>query len=186
MSEQADGGKAAENVDGRIGIKLADEIGRVLVGQEAMVTRLLIGLLCGGHVLLEGLPGLAKTLAVRSLARAIDTGFSRIQFTPDMLPADVIGTEVFNPRDGSYSVRDVLEAVEAASGSPLTIVEADRRAGDPPELVAVADRILDVLGWTPCLDNLDEIVRTSLAWERRIAAGDRSAYWAGSDHAVGC
>ena len=88
-----------------IGTELADEIGKVLVGQEAMVTRLLIGLLCGGHVLLEGMPGLAKTLTVRSLAQAIDTGFSRIQFTPDMLPADVVGTEVFNPRDGTYSVK---------------------------------------------------------------------------------
>jgi MoxR-like ATPase len=85
--------------------ELATEVGKVLVGQEAMVSRLLIGLLAQGHVLLEGVPGLAKTLAVRSLARAIDTGFSRIQFTPDMLPADVIGTEIFNPRDASYSVK---------------------------------------------------------------------------------
>jgi MoxR-like ATPase len=81
------------------------EIGKVLVGQEAMVSRLLMGLLTGGHVLLEGVPGLAKTLSVRCLARAIDTGFSRIQFTPDMLPADVIGTEIFNPKEASYSVR---------------------------------------------------------------------------------
>ncbi len=80
-----------------------------------------------------------------------------------------------------YSVRDVIHAVEAASGSPLPIVEEGRRAGDPPELVAVADRIRDVLGWAPSLDNLDEIVRSSLAWERKIAAGDRTAYWAGSD-----
>lgn len=77
-----------------------------------------------------------------------------------------------------YSVRDVLSAVENANGAPLTIVEEPRRAGDPPELVAVADRIREVLGWVPQLDNLDEIVRTSLAWERKIAAGDRSAYWA--------
>ncbi|MEC8554468.1 MAG: MoxR family ATPase [Planctomycetota bacterium] len=84
---------------------LRDEIGRVLVGQEHMVSRLLIGLLTGGHILLEGLPGLAKTLTIRSLAEAIDTGFSRIQFTPDMLPADVIGTEIFNPKDASYFVR---------------------------------------------------------------------------------
>ncbi len=84
---------------------LVNEVGRVLVGQERMVTRLLVGLLTGGHVLLEGVPGLAKTLAVRTLARAIDTGFSRIQFTPDMLPADVIGTEVFNPREATYSVK---------------------------------------------------------------------------------
>jgi len=85
--------------------RLTDEIGRVLVGQEKMVHRLLIGLLTGGHVLLEGMPGLAKTLTVRSLAEAIDTGFSRIQFTPDMLPADVIGTEIFNPREATYSVK---------------------------------------------------------------------------------
>jgi MoxR-like ATPase len=84
---------------------LAGEVGRALVGQETMVSRLLIGLLTGGHVLLEGVPGLAKTLAVRSLAQAIQTGFSRIQFTPDMLPADVIGTEVFNPKDATYSVK---------------------------------------------------------------------------------
>jgi MoxR-like ATPase len=84
---------------------LVNEVGKVLVGQEAMVQRLVIGLLTGGHVLLEGVPGLAKTLAVRCLADAIDTGFSRIQFTPDMLPADVIGTEIFNPRDGTYSVK---------------------------------------------------------------------------------
>jgi MoxR-like ATPase len=85
--------------------EIVAEIGKVLVGQEAMVSRLLMGLLTDGHVLLEGVPGLAKTLSVRCLARAIDTGFSRIQFTPDMLPADVIGTEIFNPREASYSVK---------------------------------------------------------------------------------
>jgi MoxR-like ATPase len=84
---------------------LTSEVGKVLVGQETMVARLLIGLLTGGHVLLEGVPGLAKTLTVRALAQAIDTGFSRIQFTPDMLPADVLGTEVFNPREATYSVK---------------------------------------------------------------------------------
>ena len=88
-----------------LGTRLRDEIAKVLVGQEAMITRMLIGLLAGGHVLLEGMPGLAKTLTVRCLADAVDTGFSRIQFTPDMLPADVIGTEVFNPRDGTYSIK---------------------------------------------------------------------------------
>ncbi len=84
---------------------LASEVSKVLVGQEAMLARLLTGLLAGGHILLEGVPGLAKTLAVSSLARAIDTGFSRIQFTPDMLPADVIGTEIFNPKDATYTVK---------------------------------------------------------------------------------
>ncbi|MEM8679248.1 MAG: MoxR family ATPase [Planctomycetota bacterium] len=84
---------------------LQEEVGRVLVGQEKMLSRLIVGLITGGHILLEGLPGLAKTLTIRSLAAAIDTGFSRIQFTPDMLPADVIGTEVFNPKDATYSVK---------------------------------------------------------------------------------
>jgi len=89
----------------RLANDLVNEIGRVLVGQETMINRLLIGLLTGGHVLLEGVPGLAKTLMVRTLAAAIDTGFSRIQFTPDMLPADVIGTEVFNPKEATYSIK---------------------------------------------------------------------------------
>lgn len=89
----------------QLGADLINEVGKVLVGQDTMVLRLLTGLLAGGHVLLEGLPGLAKTLAVHSLAKAINTGFSRIQFTPDMLPADVIGTEIFNPKEGTYSVK---------------------------------------------------------------------------------
>jgi MoxR-like ATPase len=89
----------------QLGPTLVAEIGKVLVGQETMVLRLLTGLLAGGHILLEGLPGLAKTLMIRCLAGAIDTGFSRIQFTPDMLPADVIGTEIFNPREGTYSIK---------------------------------------------------------------------------------
>jgi len=98
---------AKENTDRQrqLGTNLVNEIGKVLVGQETLVTRLLIGLLTGGHMLLEGMPGLAKTLTVRCLAQAIDTGFSRIQFTPDMLPADVIGTEVFNPKEATYSVK---------------------------------------------------------------------------------
>ena len=76
-----------------------------------------------------------------------------------------------------YSVREVLEAVEKANGAPLTITEEPRRAGDPPELVAVADKVRSVLGWTPRYDDLDTIVRTSLAWERKIAARDPGAYW---------
>ncbi len=89
----------------KLGSELVNELGKVLVGQDAMVSRLLIGLLTSGHVLLEGVPGLAKTLTVRCLASAIDTGFSRIQFTPDMLPADVIGTEIFNPKEATYSIK---------------------------------------------------------------------------------
>jgi UDP-glucose 4-epimerase len=77
-----------------------------------------------------------------------------------------------------YSVREVLEAVERVNGAPLNITEEARRDGDPPELVAVCDRIHSVLGWHPQHDDLDTIVRTSLEWERKIAAGDPSAYWA--------
>ncbi|HTJ41390.1 MAG TPA: MoxR family ATPase [Kofleriaceae bacterium] len=84
---------------------LKSEVGKVLVGQDDMLHRLLLGLLAGGHVLLEGVPGLAKTLVVRTLADAIDGTFSRIQFTPDMLPGDVVGTQIFNPREGSYAVK---------------------------------------------------------------------------------
>jgi UDP-glucose 4-epimerase len=77
-----------------------------------------------------------------------------------------------------YSVREVLSAVEQANGAPLNVVDEPRRAGDPPELIAVAERVREVLGWTPQYDDLDTIVRTSLAWERKIAAEDPSAYWA--------
>jgi MoxR-like ATPase len=84
---------------------LEAEVGKVLVGQSDMLRRLLLGLIAGGHVLLEGVPGLAKTLVVRTLADALAGNFSRIQFTPDMLPGDVIGTQVFNPREGTYSVK---------------------------------------------------------------------------------
>ncbi len=84
---------------------LAAEIGKAVVGQAVLVERLTIGLLCGGHVLLEGVPGLAKTLAVKSLAAAVQADFSRIQFTPDLLPADVVGTTVYNPQTGAFTVR---------------------------------------------------------------------------------
>jgi MoxR-like ATPase len=81
------------------------ELAKVLIGQQTLVDRLLIGLMTGGHILLEGVPGLAKTLAARSLAAAIGAHFKRIQFTPDLLPADLIGTEVYNPRTSEFSVR---------------------------------------------------------------------------------
>jgi MoxR-like ATPase len=84
---------------------LKAEVGKVLVGQDDMLHRLLLGLIAGGHILLEGVPGLAKTLVVRTLADALDGTFSRIQFTPDMLPGDITGTQVFNPREGTYSVK---------------------------------------------------------------------------------
>ena len=81
------------------------EVGKVLVGQDELVHRLLLALLADGHVLLEGVPGLAKTLAIGTLASTVDCRFSRIQFTPDMLPGDVTGTQIFNPREGTYAVR---------------------------------------------------------------------------------
>jgi MoxR-like ATPase len=84
---------------------LYGEIEKVIVGQRAMIDRLLIGLMTGGHVLLEGVPGLAKTLAVRTLAQGLRLTFHRIQFTPDLLPADVIGTQIFNPRSGEFTVK---------------------------------------------------------------------------------
>jgi len=80
------------------------EIEKVIVGQTGLLNRMLIGLLCDGHLLLEGLPGLAKTTAVKALASAINTSFKRIQFTPDLLPADIIGTQIYRPDNGSFEV----------------------------------------------------------------------------------
>jgi len=85
--------------------KLREEIGHVIVGQSHMLDRLLIGLLSNGHVLLEGVPGLAKTLTIKSMAQAIHAQFSRIQFTPDLLPADVIGTLIYNQQKNEFVVR---------------------------------------------------------------------------------
>jgi len=81
------------------------EVRKVLIGQDVMLSRLLIALLTGGHVLLEGVPGLAKTTAIKALAAAIHCKFNRIQFTPDLLPADLIGTLIYNPREGAFSTR---------------------------------------------------------------------------------
>lgn len=85
--------------------RLRDEVGRVIVGQHYMLDRLLIGLLSNGHVLLEGVPGLAKTLTIKSLAQAVHAKFSRIQFTPDLLPADVIGTMIYQQQRNEFVVR---------------------------------------------------------------------------------
>ncbi len=85
--------------------RLRREMSKVIVGQEYMIDRLIVGILANGHVLIEGVPGLAKTTAVKCLAQAMDCLFSRIQFTPDLLPADLIGTLVYNPKDGLYSTK---------------------------------------------------------------------------------
>jgi len=84
---------------------LRQEIGRVLVGQKHLVDRLLVGLVTNGHILLEGVPGLAKTLALKTLATATEMKFKRLQFTPDMLPADIVGTLIYNPREGTFHTK---------------------------------------------------------------------------------
>lgn len=97
--------RALSNAAAELPAKVKKEVGKRIVGQEAMVDRLLIGLLTGGHILLEGVPGLAKTLAVRSVAEVIRTKFQRIQFTPDLLPADIIGTMVFDQKTSEFYPR---------------------------------------------------------------------------------
>ena len=84
---------------------LTNEIGKVIVGQRYLIERLLIGILANGHILLEGVPGLAKTLSVMTLAKAVQAKYQRIQFTPDLLPADLIGTLIYNPRDGKFTTK---------------------------------------------------------------------------------
>jgi MoxR-like ATPase len=94
--------RAVKAPDASVTTSVVEEVRKRVVGQEAMLERLLVGLLTGGHILLEGVPGLAKTLAVRTLAEVIRTEFQRIQFTPDLLPADIIGTMVFDQRTGEF------------------------------------------------------------------------------------
>ena len=84
---------------------LGEEMGKVMVGQKNLLEKLFIGLLSDGHILVEGVPGLAKTTAINTMAEAIQAQFSRIQFTPDLLPADVIGTQIYSPKDGSFSIK---------------------------------------------------------------------------------
>lgn len=84
---------------------LRREMARMIIGQEHLIERLLVGLLTGGHILLEGLPGLAKTLAVKTLAMGVHSDFRRIQFTPDMLPADILGTQIYNPKDTAFEIK---------------------------------------------------------------------------------
>ena len=85
--------------------KLSTEIKKVVVGQEKLVERLLIAILAGGHVLLEGVPGLAKTTIIKAIAEAIQTNFQRIQFTPDLLPSDLLGTQIFHPKTGDFTIK---------------------------------------------------------------------------------
>ena len=84
---------------------LKQEVGKVIVGQSELIDRLIIGLLTNGHVLLEGVPGLAKTLTIQTLSQALATDFQRIQFTPDLLPADLIGTLIYNQKEGDFIIK---------------------------------------------------------------------------------
>jgi len=140
---------------------LAEQVARVVVGQERMVRALLIGVLTGGHVLLEGVPGLAKTLTVTTLAKAMHADFSRIQFTPDLLPADLIGTLIYDPKEGTFTPRKgpvfanlvladeinrapakvqsaLLEAMQERSA---TIGDTTYRVGDPFLVLATQNPI---------------------------------------------
>lgn len=105
MSNQIDIIQDRVNEEHHFVDKLRTEMARVVIGQSYLVDRLILGLLCDGHVLLEGVPGLAKTLSVKTLASLLDTKFQRLQFTPDLLPADVLGTLIFNPKDGDFAIR---------------------------------------------------------------------------------
>ena len=137
------------------------EIGKVIVGQREMIERLLIGVLADGHILVEGVPGLAKTTAVKCLARTIHTGFQRIQFTPDLLPADLIGTQIYRPREGDFVVKkgplfhNIILAdeinrapakvqsalLEAMQERQVTIGEETFRLGDPFMVLATQNPI---------------------------------------------
>jgi len=104
MTDVTDRDKQVQAVRARLD-PLYQEVGRVIIGQRDLVDRLLLGLLTGGHILIEGVPGLAKTLAVRTVAQGLHLLFHRIQFTPDLLPADVIGTQIYNPRTGEFTIK---------------------------------------------------------------------------------
>jgi MoxR-like ATPase len=85
--------------------KIFDEVHKVIIGQDDLLKKMMVALLADGHILLEGLPGLAKTMAIKTMSQTLNTGFKRIQFTPDLLPADIVGTQVYNPKDATFAVK---------------------------------------------------------------------------------
>lgn len=141
--------------------RIREEIQRVIIGQEQVIDQLIIALLCDGHVLIEGMPGVAKTLTAKLLARTVDTGFKRIQFTPDLMPSDVIGTSVFDPRNNTFSFNagpifsnivlvDEINRAPAKTQSALFEVMEERQVtvdgvshpvGDPFMIVATQNPI---------------------------------------------
>ena len=102
--------------------KLKTEISKVIVGQEYLIDRLLVALLADGHILLEGVPGLAKTLSISTLCQAIQAHFQRLQFTPDLLPADLIGTMVYSQADGNFTVHEMNILSLIVRKSPLLVI----------------------------------------------------------------
>jgi len=129
------------------------EVGKVIIGQKDFVERLLMGLLTGGHILVEGIPGLAKTLTIKSLAEAIHADFSRIQFTPDLLPADLIGTEIYNQKDATFSIKrgpvfanivlaDEINRAPAKVQSALLESMQEKQVTIGDETLALADAFL--------------------------------------------
>ncbi len=108
---------------------LMAEVSKVIVGQKYMIERVLVGLLCGGHVLLEGVPGLAKTLTVKTVADTLDASFHRIQFTPDLLPADLVGTMVYNQQRGEFFVRKGPVFANLILADEINRAPASLRAG---------------------------------------------------------
>ncbi len=113
---------------------LRQQVGHVVIGQKYLVDRLLLGLLANGHLLLEGVPGLAKTLTVKTMASGIQTGFQRLQFTPDLLPADLIGTLIYNPRTGEFTTKAWTHLFEFNSGR-----RNQSRAGQSSERLVGSD-----------------------------------------------
>jgi MoxR-like ATPase len=120
---------------------LTQEIGKVIIGQEHMVQRLLIGLLSNGHVLLEGVPGLAKTLAINTLSRAVNVEFSRIQFTPDLLPADLIGTMIYNQKKEDFTIKVQSALLEAMQERQITIGDETYKLPEPFLVLATQNPI---------------------------------------------
>ncbi len=136
---------------------LLAEINKVMVGQETLVERVLIGLLADGHILLEGVPGLAKTLLIKTTSEAIQADFSRIQFTPDLLPADLIGTQIYNPRSGDFSIH------EGPIFANLVLADEINRAPAKVQsalLEAMQERQVTIGGETFVLDDLFLVMAT--------------------------
>jgi MoxR-like ATPase len=174
---------------------LREQIARVIVGQEHLVDRLLVGLVGNGHLLLEGVPGLAKTLSLKTLAAAASVKFQRLQFTPDMLPADIVGTMIYNPRDGSFNTKhgpvfsnliladEINRApakvqsalLEAMQERQVTLGEETYKLPDP-FLVMATQNPLEQEGTYPLPEaQVDRFMLRSLSAIRIAAKSDRSS-----------